>query len=246
MLFSLAGLILGYIYLTSDRHLDKQLFGDEPVVGQTVHLQKTSSVRPASHDWRVEEPKRLKRLRVDDYIQPNKPKHNSPKQILTQQPLEHRPLEHRPLEHQPRQIEKPVEHIPQTLNQPVWTSPQSHRLNVLNSNSIQPRHDAQLASLPALGSFNNFEFTEQIEELAGASPIQPNSRDCGTLNHSLSGPSKHDRVKSVGLSRQLTDRATIGVEYVYKDGCYKNEISTVKSLNMPSDNGVNVRVKMHF
>lgn len=48
------------------------------------------------------------------------------------------------------------------------------------------------------------------------------------------------------MERQITKRASIGVEYVYKDGCYKKAIAPLSGLDMPGDDGVNLRVNMKF
>lgn len=105
---------------------------------------------------------------------------------------------------------------------------------------------AEPINLAALSPVDNVRFMNQVVEVAQASPVQPDSRDCGTLKHNLKTDPKHAKVRSVGLERQLTDRTSIGVEYVYKDGCYKNAIAPLQSLDMPSDDGVNLRVNMRF
>jgi hypothetical protein len=105
---------------------------------------------------------------------------------------------------------------------------------------------AEPINLAPLPSIDKVRFMDQVVEMAQASPVQPDSRGCGTLKHTLKSAPKHAKVKSVGLERQLTDRTSIGVEYVYKDGYYKSAIAPLQSLNMPSDDGVNVRVNMRF
>jgi len=62
----------------------------------------------------------------------------------------------------------------------------------------------------------------------------------------LKSGAKHSKVRSVGMERQLTKRTSIGVEYVYKDGCYKKAIAALPVGNMPSDDGVNLRLNMRF
>lgn len=105
---------------------------------------------------------------------------------------------------------------------------------------------AEPINLAALPSMDDVRFMDQVVEMAQASPVQPDSRGCGTLKNTLKSGQKHAKVRSVGLARQLTDRTSIGVEYVYKDGCYKSAIAPLQSLNMPSDDGVNLRVNMRF
>jgi hypothetical protein len=48
------------------------------------------------------------------------------------------------------------------------------------------------------------------------------------------------------MERQITGRTSIGVEFVYKDGCYKKAIAPLKAAKMPGDDGVNLRVNMRF
>ena len=98
-------------------------------------------------------------------------------------------------------------------------------------------HKAEPINLPTLDRHEEAMFMDRVALMAEASPIQPGARDCGHAN---------SKVRSVGMERQLTDRTSIGVEYVYKDGCYKNAIAPLRSLAMPSDDGVNLRVNMRF
>lgn len=105
---------------------------------------------------------------------------------------------------------------------------------------------AASVKLASLTTVEDIRFMDQVVNMAEASPLQPDSRGCGTLNHNLKSAPKHAKVRSVGMERQITNRASIGVEYVYKDGCYKNAIAPLQSLNMPGDDGVNLRVNMRF
>ena len=105
---------------------------------------------------------------------------------------------------------------------------------------------AEPIKLPTSAPMETVRFMDQVVNMAEASPLQPDSRGCGTLNHNLKSAPKHAKVRSVGMERQLTDRTSIGVEYVYKDGCYKNAIAPLNSLDMPGDDGVNLRVNMRF
>ena len=97
-----------------------------------------------------------------------------------------------------------------------------------------------------LPDFGENRFVDRVFDIAEASPLQPDSRGCGTLNHSVKSAPKHSKVRSLGMERQLTDRTSIGVEYVYKDGCYKKAIRPLNALKMPGDDGVNLRVNMKF
>ena len=105
---------------------------------------------------------------------------------------------------------------------------------------------AEPINLPNAASIETVRFMDQVVNMAEASPLQPGSRECGTLKHDRKSAPKHAKVRSVGMERQLTERTSIGVEYVYKDGCYKNAIAPLNALNMPSDDGVNLRVNMRF
>lgn len=105
---------------------------------------------------------------------------------------------------------------------------------------------AEAINLPVLPKVDKLQFTDHILDLAEASPLQPDSRGCGALNHSLSSKPKQAKVRSIGLERKITKRASIGVEYVYKDGCYKKAITSLGASNMPGDDGVNLRVNMRF
>jgi hypothetical protein len=114
--------------------------------------------------------------------------------------------------------------------------------------SIQDLAQADMtpARLPSLSQIDESRFIDGVIDMAEASPIQPDSRGCGSLNHSLNAAPKYDKVRSVGMERQITGRTSIGVEFVYKDGCYKKAIAPLKSANMPGDDGVNLRVNMRF
>ena len=105
---------------------------------------------------------------------------------------------------------------------------------------------AEGLDLNALPDFGENGFVDRVVDIAEASPLQPESRGCGPLNHSVKSAPKHSKVRSVGMERQLTYRTSIGVEYVYKDGCYKKAIRPLNALNMPGDDGVNLRVNMKF
>ena len=106
---------------------------------------------------------------------------------------------------------------------------------------------ADATSLPYLPKMDKPQFIDRVAHMAEASPLKPGARDCGSLKQpSLKTAPKHAKVRSVGMKRQLTDNTSIGVEYVYKDGCYKNAIAPLRSLDMPSDDGVNFRVNMKF
>ena len=105
---------------------------------------------------------------------------------------------------------------------------------------------AEPVSLKALPQIDESLFLDRVVNMAEASPLQPDSRGCGTLNHTLKSAPKYAKIRSVGMERKLTERTSIGVEYVYKDGCYKNAIAPLKSLDMPGDDGVNLRVNMRF
>jgi len=104
----------------------------------------------------------------------------------------------------------------------------------------------QAASLPYLPDINENRLLDRVFDMAEASPLQPDSRGCGTLNHNLKSAPKHSKVRSVGMERQLTNCASIGVEYVYKDGCYKKAVAPLNALELPGDNGVNLRMNMKF
>lgn len=105
---------------------------------------------------------------------------------------------------------------------------------------------AEPVNLPYLPEIDENRFVDRVVDMAEASPLQPDSRECGTLKSTLKSAPKHAKVRSVGMERQLTERTSIGVEYVYKDGCYKDAIAPLKLLDMPSDDGVNLRVNMKF
>jgi len=125
-------------------------------------------------------------------------------------------------------------------NQASLQTEPSIQLSNFEFNTAKPTHPLALAPI------DDVRFMDHITEIAEASPVQPDSRSCGTLKHSLKTTPKHAKVRSVGMERQLTKRTSIGVEYVYKDGCYKNDIAPFKSQNMPGDDGVNLRVNMRF
>jgi len=103
-----------------------------------------------------------------------------------------------------------------------------------------------LVNLTLSPEFSENRFADRFVDMAEASPLQPDSRGCGTLNHSLKSAPKHAKVRSVAMERKLTNRTSIGVEYVYKDGCYKKAIAPLGALNMPGDDGVNLRLNMRF
>jgi len=84
----------------------------------------------------------------------------------------------------------------------------------------------------------------RVVHMAEASPIQPGSRGCGTAV--LDTPISANNVNSVGYKREITPRIGVGLEYVYKDGCYQNAITPLNSRDMPSDDGVSLRVNMRF
>jgi len=108
-----------------------------------------------------------------------------------------------------------------------------------------PAETVEPINLPDLSIGDEAMFIDRVVQMAEASPVRPDARGCGTLNHGL-GVKKEAKVRSVGMERQLTKRASIGVEYVYKDGCYKNAIAALPVQNMPGDDGVNLRVNMRF
>ena len=105
---------------------------------------------------------------------------------------------------------------------------------------------AEALSLPYVPVQEKDLFIDRVTQMAEASPLQPDSRGCGTLNHNIKSGAKHSKVRSVGLERQLTKRTSIGVEYVYKDGCYKKAAAALPVGNMPGDDGVNLRLNMRF
>jgi len=85
---------------------------------------------------------------------------------------------------------------------------------------------------------------DRVVHMAEASPIQPGSRSCGTTV--LDTPKSANNVNSVGYKREITPHIGVGLEYVYKDGCYQNAIMPLNSRDMPSDDGVSLRVNMQF
>ena len=97
-------------------------------------------------------------------------------------------------------------------------------------------------SLPQHAETN--ELFDRVVHMAEASPIQPGSRGCGTTV--LDTPKSANNVNSVGYKREITPRIDVGVEYVYKDGCYQNAITPISSQDMPADDGVNIRLNMRF
>lgn len=105
---------------------------------------------------------------------------------------------------------------------------------------------AEAINLPSLSKIDDTRFVDRVVDMAEASPIQPDSRECGTLNQNFKSAPKYAKVRSLAMERKITKRASIGVEYVYKDGCYKKAITPLGALNMPGDDGVNLRVNMKF
>ncbi len=97
-------------------------------------------------------------------------------------------------------------------------------------------------SLPQHAETN--ELFNRVIQMAESSPIQPGSRGCGTAV--LNTPKSANNVNSVGYRREITPRIDVGVEYIYKDGCYQNAITPISSLDMPADDGVNIRFNMRF
>lgn len=149
------------------------------------------------------------------------------------------------------QIHPSVQNISQTTNAIELPLHQSETHAALQPDISLPLGDIQLSpaeaiNLPLLPKIDRFEFTDHIAGLAEASPIQPDSRGCGALNHNLNSKPKQSKVRSVGMTRKITERASIGLEYVYKDGCYKKAITSLGASNMPGDDGVNLRVNMRF
>jgi len=168
------------------------------------------------------------RLSVDDFLKKRSPDINihadAPMNIVTEKPSAKtfsKPLQRQ--EHQAVLAQHPI--IP---------------LNNLQINTMEA------ANLPYIPEINEARLIDRVTNMAEASPIQPDSRGCGTLRTNLKAAPKHAKVRSVGMERQITDRTSIGVEYVYKDGCYKNAIAPFRSLDMPSDDGVNLRFNMKF
>ncbi len=97
-------------------------------------------------------------------------------------------------------------------------------------------------SLPQHADTN--ELFDRVVHMAETSPIQPGSRGCGAA--ALDTPKSANNVNSVGYKREITPRIDVGVEYIYKDGCYQNAITPISSLDMPTDDGVNIRFNMRF
>jgi len=127
-----------------------------------------------------------------------------------------------------------------TSNQATLQTQPPIKLSKLKIDTADP------VNLPYLPQIDQSRFLDRVVDIAETSPLQPDSRGCGTLNYNLKSAPKHAKVRSVGMERQLTGRTSIGVEYVYKDGCYKNAIVPFKSLDIPGDDGVNLRVNMKF
>jgi hypothetical protein len=116
----------------------------------------------------------------------------------------------------------------------------------IHSLTLEPPDPADVKlinlSLPQHAETN--ELFDRVVQMAEASPIQPGSRGCGTAV--LNTPKSANNVNSVGYKREITPRIDVGVEYVYKDGCYQNAITPISSLDMPADDGVNIRFNMRF
>jgi len=124
-----------------------------------------------------------------------------------------------------------------------WTSLEATPSIPLNNLEITTAESVQLNYLP---DFSENRWVDHVVDMAEASPLQPDSRGCGSLNYNVKSAPKYSKIRSVGMERQLTDRTSIGVEYVYKDGCYKKAIKPLNALNIPGDDGVNLRVNMKF
>ena len=134
-----------------------------------------------------------------------------------------------------------------TLLRPAQEAPLADK-PAMSELSLDRAESIKLPSIPISQDimFEEKMLMERVTQMAASSPIQPDSRGCGPLKQNIKHDAKRAKVRSVGLERQLTDRTSIGVEYVYKDGCYKNAIATLPVGNMPSDDGVNLRVNMQF
>ena len=124
-----------------------------------------------------------------------------------------------------------------------WTSLEVTPSIPLNNLDIKTAESVQLNYL---SDFSENRWVDHVVGMAEASPVQPDSRGCGSLNYNVKSAPKYSKIRSVGMERQLTDRTSIGVEYVYKDGCYKKAIKPLNALNIPGDDGVNLRVNMKF
>ena len=130
-------------------------------------------------------------------------------------------------------------------------TPQKNKTNNLQSLPHIDLTDVELntaehTSLSTISSLDQNRFIDRIVDMAEASPVKPNARNCGSLQYNSNSKPKHSKVKSVAMKRQLTERTSVGVEYVYKDGCYKNAIPPSNIGKVPGDDGVNFRVNMKF
>ncbi len=85
--------------------------------------------------------------------------------------------------------------------------------------------------------YKHIEFTDKLVNIAEDVPIQRKKHPCAASSKSI---------KSLGMERQITDAASLGVEYVYKEKCHARSMSALTSQNLPDETGVKLRLNMRF
>ena len=123
---------------------------------------------------------------------------------------------------------------PEFIALPTVTPPSTFTLDV--SKLTQAELAAPL-TLNDLGEYQHIDLTDRLIDMAKTSPVQPQKRGCAASSKSI---------KSVGVERQLTDKTSLGVEYIYKEKCHSQNIAILNAHDIPSDKGVKMRLNMRF
>lgn len=105
-------------------------------------------------------------------------------------------------------------------------------------------HPETQSELPLQIEIEDVRLIERVAEIADNSPLQPGSRSCG--HNRLNSSGSANKVKSIGYERRLSRRIDLELEYIYQDECYQKAVAPVIPKNLPSDDGVKLRVNMRF
>jgi len=92
-------------------------------------------------------------------------------------------------------------------------------------------------------SQKSLETDSAIIPVPSVKPAPPKIAGLPELRLDLSTPETAGSYGRLSLDKFLAQGEA---EYVYKDGCYKKAIAALPLGNMPSDDGVNLRVNMRF
>ena len=105
--------------------------------------------------------------------------------------------------------------------------------------NLSPNSDESVAliKLDTPHGYEHIDFTDTLAGLAQESPIQPQKHPCAASSKSI---------KSLGMERQLTQSASLGVEYVYKEKCHSKTMSALSAEKLPDETGVKLRLNMRF